>query len=81
MTIKPILIYLVVGSVAGWLAGKIIKGDGFGLIGNMFVGVVGALIGGIAFDFLEISAGGMFGFLITAIAGSIILLFFINLIK
>ena len=50
--------FSIIGAVAGWLAGQIIRGRGFGLIGNLIVGVIGALLGGILFDLLRIAAGG-----------------------
>ena len=46
MTIESLLIFLIVGAVAGWLAGQIVKGHGFGLVGNIVVGIVGAFLAG-----------------------------------
>jgi uncharacterized membrane protein YeaQ/YmgE (transglycosylase-associated protein family) len=74
-------LFIIIGSFAGWLAGKIMKGDGFGLIGNMIVGIIGAVVGVVVFDMLEIYTAGMIGFLITAVAGSIILLLALSIIK
>ncbi len=76
-----IFLFLIIGLVAGWLAGMIMKGKGFGLIGNLIVGVVGAFIGGFLFDFLGIVKTGLIGELITASVGAIILLWIIGLIK
>lgn len=76
-----ILYFLLIGIVAGWLAGTITKGSGFGLIGNLVVGAVGGLIGGWVFDYLNIAFYGIVGNLIAAVVGALILLFIINLIK
>jgi len=56
MDITGLIFYLLIGAVAGWLAGNIMKGRGFGLIGNMVVGIVGAVVGGFLFGFLGIAA-------------------------
>ena len=74
--------FLIIGIVAGWLAGKIMKGGGFGLIGDLVVGVIGALLGGFLFVALDIHIGdGLIGSLITATVGAIVLLFLLRLIK
>jgi len=76
-----IILWIVVGIIAGWLAGKIMKGKGFGLIGDLIVGVVGAFLGGWLFGLLHISVmGGIIGSLITAVVGALVLLFVIRLI-
>lgn len=72
---------LVIGAVAGWLAGKIMKGKGFGILGNIVVGIVGAMVGGFLFGLLGVSAGGMAGSLVTATIGAIVLLWVVSLIK
>jgi len=72
---------LVIGAVAGWLAGKIMKGKGFGILGNIIVGIVGAVVGGFLFGLLGVSAGGMAGSLVTATIGAIVLLWVVSLIK
>ncbi len=81
MDVTSLLVFLVIGLVAGWLASVIMKGGGFGLIGDLIVGVIGAFIGGWVFGLLNISAGGTFGAFITALVGAIILLFILRLIK
>ncbi len=76
-----IILWIVIGIVAGWLAGKIMKGKGFGLIGDLIVGVVGAFLGGWLFGLLHISIGlGIVGSLITALVGALVLLFVLRLI-
>ncbi|HMM17363.1 MAG TPA: GlsB/YeaQ/YmgE family stress response membrane protein [Petrimonas sp.] len=74
--------FIIIGAVAGWLAGNIMRGGGFGLLMNIVVGVVGALIGGWVFDLLGIgTGGGLMGSLITALVGAILLLWVISLFK
>ncbi|MDG1930173.1 MAG: GlsB/YeaQ/YmgE family stress response membrane protein [Flavobacteriaceae bacterium] len=73
---------IIIGIVAGFLAGKVTKGKGFGVIVNLLVGVGGAILGCWLFDQLEISIGtGLLSTLITAFIGAIVLLFIINLLK
>jgi uncharacterized membrane protein YeaQ/YmgE (transglycosylase-associated protein family) len=76
-----ILIFLAIGAVAGWLAGLLMRGGGFGLLVNILVGVVGALIGGFVFGLLGIQAGGLIGSIVTAVAGAVILLFVLGFFK
>jgi uncharacterized membrane protein YeaQ/YmgE (transglycosylase-associated protein family) len=76
-----IIWFLIIGIVAGWLAGKIMRGGGFGLIGDLVVGVIGALLGGFLFGMLGLSANGLIGSLVTATVGAIVLLFLIHLVK
>ncbi|MBA2077114.1 MAG: hypothetical protein BGP10_03105 [Rhodanobacter sp. 68-29] len=74
--------WIVVGAVAGWLAGVVVKGGGFGLLVDILVGIVGAFIGGWLFGALGISLGsGWIGSTITAVIGAVILLFVIRLFK
>ena len=82
MTPLGLIILLIVGAVAGWLAGVIMKGFGFGLIGNIIVGIVGAAIASWLFPFLGVSLGaGIVGSIISATIGAIILLFIIGLVR
>lgn len=77
-----LLILLVVGAIAGWLAGVVMKGGGFGLIGDIIVGIVGAFLGSWLFSLLGVSAGGgTLGLLITAFIGAVVLLLLIRLVK
>lgn len=74
--------FIIIGIVAGFLAGQVMKGKGFGLIVNLLVGIAGAIIGGWLFGELGLSfGGGIIGSLVTAFLGAIILLFIISLIK
>jgi uncharacterized membrane protein YeaQ/YmgE (transglycosylase-associated protein family) len=81
MDVTGLLIFLAIGAVAGWLAGTLMKGGGFGLIGNIIVGIIGAVVGGFVFGLLGISAGGLIGSIITATAGAALLLFVVRLMK
>jgi len=64
---------LLVGLVAGWLAGKIMKGSGYGLIGDIVLGVIGAVVGGFLFRLVGIAAYGTLGAIIVATIGAIAL--------
>jgi uncharacterized membrane protein YeaQ/YmgE (transglycosylase-associated protein family) len=81
MEIENLLIFLAIGAVAGWLAGLITKGKGFGIIGNMVVGIIGAVLGGFLFSWLGITAGGLIGSLVMATVGAVVLLFAIRIVK
>jgi uncharacterized membrane protein YeaQ/YmgE (transglycosylase-associated protein family) len=76
-----LIIFLVIGALVGWLAGMIMKGGGFGVIGNIIVGILGAMLGGWLLPKLGITIGGEFGGFITAVIGAVILLFIVGLIK
>lgn len=67
--------FLIIGLIAGWLAGRLMKGEGFGLLGNLVLGVVGAFVGGFALRIVGFAAVGFFGELITATLGAIILIY------
>lgn len=76
-----IILFLLIGTAAGWLAGKLVKGTGFGLVENLIIGVIGALIGGFVFGALNVDVGGLLGRLIAATVGAIILLYLLKLIR
>ncbi len=77
-----LLIFLIIGAIAGWLAGMIVTGFGFGLIGNIIVGIVGAFVAGLILPAIGISIGGGFvAAVINATIGAVILLFIIGLIR
>ena len=80
--VEGIIIWLIIGAVAGWLAGKIVEGAGFGLIVDIIVGIVGALIGGWLAGVLGIDiGGGLISSIIVAVVGAVILLLVLRLIK
>jgi uncharacterized membrane protein YeaQ/YmgE (transglycosylase-associated protein family) len=77
-----LLWFLIIGAIAGWLAGKFMRGAGFGLLGDIIVGIIGAVLGGWLFGALGISlGGGLLGSLIVAFIGAVLLLFLVRLIK
>jgi uncharacterized membrane protein YeaQ/YmgE (transglycosylase-associated protein family) len=82
MNAKAIIIWLIVGAVAGWLAGMVVKGGGYGLIGNIVVGIVGGLIAGWLLPRVGVAiGGGVIGAIINAFIGAVILLVILRLIK
>lgn len=81
MEAQSLVIFLAIGAIAGWLAGVLMKGGGFGLVVDIIVGIIGAVVGGMIFSVLGISAGGLIGAIITATVGAIALIFVIRLFK
>lgn len=82
MAAESILVWLLIGAVAGWLAGVIVKGYGFGLVGNIIVGILGAFVGGWIFGMLGISSGaGILGSVFGATVGAVVMLFVIRLVR
>ena len=80
MDAQALIIFLIIGAVAGWLAGQIMRGGGFGLIGNIIVGIVGAFVAGwLLPGFFPL--GGIVGSIIHAAIGAVIVLFVVSLIK
>ena len=74
--------FILIGLVAGWLAGTLMKGGGFGVVGDIVMGVLGALLGGFLFSSLGLSAGGgLIGAIIVATIGAIVLILLLRLIK
>lgn len=82
MGIESLILWIIIGAIAGWLAGLIVRGYGLGLIGNIVVGIVGAFIAGWLFPRLGISMGaGLVREIINAVIGAVILLVIIGLIR
>lgn len=85
MSVESLLIWLLLGAVAGWLAGNLMKGSGFGLIGNIIVGILGSFLGGWLGGVLGIGGATTGGFsiasILTAVLGAVVLLFVVSLIK
>lgn len=83
MTVESLIIWLLIGAIAGWLAGLIVKGHGFGLVGNIIVGIVGAFLAGWLLPMVGLNIGGspIVGAIIYGMIGAIILLVLIGLIK
>lgn len=72
--------FLLIGICAGWLAGQLTKGGGFGVVGNMIVGVIGAILGGFLLGLLGFASVSLMGKLITATLGAIVLLFLLGIL-
>ena len=76
-----LILFLIIGAVAGWLAGNIMKGSGFGALGNIGVGIVGSFVGGLLFGLLGFESSNMLGSLISAVVGAMVFLWLIARIK
>jgi uncharacterized membrane protein YeaQ/YmgE (transglycosylase-associated protein family) len=81
MGIESLLIMLLIGAAAGWLAGQIVSGYGYGLLGNIVIGIVGAFIAGLLLPRFGLGIDGILGSIIYATVGAVILLFLIRLVK
>lgn len=82
MTLEAILIWIVIGAVAGWLAGLVMKSAGpYGLIGDIVLGILGAVVGGWLLGMLGVAFGGILGSIVTAFIGACVLIFLARLIK
>ncbi|KRB21768.1 hypothetical protein ASD99_05855 [Mesorhizobium sp. Root695] len=82
MGLESLLVFIIIGAIAGWLAGLIVSGFGFGLIGNIIVGIVGAFIAGWLFPRIGFSiGGGILASIIHATIGAIILLVLVKVLK
>jgi uncharacterized membrane protein YeaQ/YmgE (transglycosylase-associated protein family) len=83
MILEPmsLLGWLIIGAIAGWLAGKIVEGYGFGLVGNLVIGILGACVGGYILPHLGIIPASTLGNLLAATLGAIVLLVIIGLLK
>ena len=81
MDLTSLLLFLLIGLVAGWLASRIMGSGGYGLVGDLIIGVIGAFLGGWLFSLLHISLGGILGSLVTAVAGALVLLWVLRLIR
>jgi uncharacterized membrane protein YeaQ/YmgE (transglycosylase-associated protein family) len=73
--------FILVGLIAGWLAGMLVKGGGFGIVGDIVIGILGALVGGFLFGVLGFSWGGLLGSIVVATVGAVVLIFVLRLIK
>jgi uncharacterized membrane protein YeaQ/YmgE (transglycosylase-associated protein family) len=82
MGIESIIVWLIVGAIAGWLAGLIVKGGGFGLLGNIVIGIIGAVVAGWLLPTLGVHLGtGIIGAIIDSVIGGVVVLGIISLIK
>lgn len=82
MTLESVLIWVIVGAIAGWLAGLVVRGFGFGLVGNIIVGIIGAFLGGWLFGQFGIAIGvGIINTIFTAFIGAVVLLLIVRVVK
>jgi uncharacterized membrane protein YeaQ/YmgE (transglycosylase-associated protein family) len=84
MDIMAVIVTLLIGAVAGWLAGVVVEGGGFGLLGNILVGIAGAFIAALLFPRLGLGltlGGGFVGAIVTSALGAIVLLLIVNLLR
>jgi len=85
MDIMSLVIWLAIGAVAGWLAGRLWKGGCFGTLGNIVIGILGSFVGGFLANQLSIGAAETGSFnvasILTAVAGALVLLFLVSLVK
>jgi uncharacterized membrane protein YeaQ/YmgE (transglycosylase-associated protein family) len=78
METNSIILFVIIGIVAGWVSGRIVKGKGFGLFRNLIVGCIGALLGGWIFDQLHLTINGLLGSIVAAVIGALILIWLIS---
>lgn len=82
MSLEIVLIWVLVGAIAGWLAGLVVRGFGFGLLGNIIIGILGAILGGWLLGMAGVSFGaGILGAIVTAFIGAVVLLLLVRVIK
>ncbi|MCL4395937.1 MAG: GlsB/YeaQ/YmgE family stress response membrane protein [Chloroflexi bacterium] len=75
MTIEGLLVFVLVGLVAGWLAGMIVRGNGYGVAGDIVVGILGSIVGGFLFGMIGLNATGLLGSIVVAFCGAVVLIF------
>lgn len=75
-----IIWFLIIGILSGWIAGELVRGHGYGLIGNLIVGIIGALLGGYILTWFGVAAGGLLGRIVASVLGAVIFLFILSLI-
>ncbi len=81
LSLGSLVIWLLVGLIAGWLAGELTKGSGFGLWGNIVIGIIGAVLGGILLSALGVDPGGFLGEVVQAVIGALVLLALISVVR
>lgn len=82
MSLETVLIWILVGAIAGWLAGLVVRGFGFGLLGNIIIGILGAILGGWLLAMAGLGlGGGILGSILTAFIGAVVLLLLVRVIK
>jgi uncharacterized membrane protein YeaQ/YmgE (transglycosylase-associated protein family) len=81
MTVESLVIFLLIGAIAGWIAGQVVRGGGFGLVGDIVVGIIGAFVAGLLLPRLGLGLTGIVGSIVFAAIGAIILLVVVRLLK
>lgn len=82
MSVETLLIWIIVGAIAGWLAGLVVRSFGFGLVGNIIIGIIGAFLGGWLFAQFGIAIGvGIINTIFTAFIGAVVLLLIVRVVK
>lgn len=82
MTAEALVIWILIGALAGWLAGLVVRGFGFGVIGNIVIGILGAILGGWLFGVAGIAIGaGIINTIFTAFIGAVVLLLIVRALK
>ena len=79
ITLTSLIIWVLIGLIAGWLAGEVTKGSGFGVAGNIIIGIIGAVLGGVLLGLLGIDPGGFVGEVVQAFIGALVLLALLSL--
>ncbi len=78
---EHLLWYILIGLVAGWLTGLLVKGEGYGLLGDIVLGIIGAVVGGWVFDLLGITAYGTLGTIVMAVVGAVLFVGLVRLVR
>jgi len=78
---QSVLAWIIIGAIAGWLAGRLVKGQGFGLIGNIVIGILGGGLAGILAPALGLYTTSTGGNIVAATVGALVLLFLVNLVR
>jgi len=73
-SLRSVIWFLLIGGIAGFLAGKIMRGHGYGVVGDILLGIFGAVIGGFLFALLGLASVGLIGSLVTATVGAMVVL-------
>ena len=81
MSLESLIWFLLIGLIAGALAGRVMRGAGYGILGDIIIGIIGAILGGWLFGLLGISAGGLIGSLIVAFVGAVLLIYLLRLAR
>jgi uncharacterized membrane protein YeaQ/YmgE (transglycosylase-associated protein family) len=78
---ERLISWIVVGLIAGWLAGKVMKGGGYGVVADIVLGILGGIVGGWVFGMLGLYAGGLVGSIVVAFVGAVILVWIARKLK